>query len=477
MIIFSTIAVIVSVVIGTNILQSKIYTVSIYDSGNVTEIRTIDLSVKKALDAAKIKIGEFDEINVDINGTLSRNDPNIYISRAKKVSLTIGDGEPRVFYTQDKSVGDVLNDNNINLSTHDYLNTVPEFLLNNNITNIIYKQAIPVKITIDGFSIIVYTNKSTVKEVLAENNIYVNDEDLVNQKLTGTIDINNKEILIQMAHSLTLRYDGIVKNVATQAKTVGELLAQNGVKLSSLDKLANGVTVNTPLRDGLVISVIRVIEKQMTETVVIPYQTRTEKVATIAKGTTRVATKGVNGIRADTYTVVTENGKQVSKTLVSSVITKQPVDAVTQVGTKTQGSTGTNIGTGTTNLTTFSSSYKVPAEGQYTKVLSVKAVAYNLGEMTNRKPGDPGYGHTANGMMVRPGIIAVDKKVIPLGTKVYVEIDNGPDYGYAIAADVGVSGYCIDLYLNSPSECINFGRRSAKVYILANQKLDVFSMR
>ena len=61
--------------------------------------------------------------------------------------------------------------------------------------------------------------------------------------------------------------------------------------------------------------------------------------------------------------------------------------------------------------------------------------------------------------------IAVDPSVIPLGSKVYVE-----GYGYAIAADTGgaIKGSTIDIYLNSSSECNNWGRRSVNVLVVAH---------
>ncbi len=60
--------------------------------------------------------------------------------------------------------------------------------------------------------------------------------------------------------------------------------------------------------------------------------------------------------------------------------------------------------------------------------------------------------------------VAVDPNVIPLGTMLYIE-----GYGYAIAADTGgaISGNKIDLYMNSNSACINFGRQTVKVYIIS----------
>lgn len=70
---------------------------------------------------------------------------------------------------------------------------------------------------------------------------------------------------------------------------------------------------------------------------------------------------------------------------------------------------------------------------------------------------------TATGVNPREGIIAVDPRVIPLGSQVYVE-----GYGYAIAADTGglIKGNIIDVFFPNLQRCINWGRRPAKVYIL-----------
>lgn len=60
--------------------------------------------------------------------------------------------------------------------------------------------------------------------------------------------------------------------------------------------------------------------------------------------------------------------------------------------------------------------------------------------------------------------IAVDKSIIPLGSKVYVS-----GYGVAIASDTGgaIKGNIIDVYLNTYEECIQWGRRTVTVDILA----------
>jgi 3D (Asp-Asp-Asp) domain-containing protein len=79
------------------------------------------------------------------------------------------------------------------------------------------------------------------------------------------------------------------------------------------------------------------------------------------------------------------------------------------------------------------------------QTLTVDAVAYSLP------------GHTASGLPVGPGVVAVDPAVIPLGTRMYV-----PGYGAAIAADVGtaVTGPVIDLWFPTLAEAQAWGRRT-----------------
>ncbi|AFL98553.1 hypothetical protein Desde_0058 [Desulfitobacterium dehalogenans ATCC 51507] len=72
---------------------------------------------------------------------------------------------------------------------------------------------------------------------------------------------------------------------------------------------------------------------------------------------------------------------------------------------------------------------------------------------------------TATGVWPREGLIAVDPRVIPLGTEVYVE-----GYGYAIAADTGgaIKGNIIDVFFPSLQRCIQWGRRPVVIHILGN---------
>jgi 3D (Asp-Asp-Asp) domain-containing protein len=70
---------------------------------------------------------------------------------------------------------------------------------------------------------------------------------------------------------------------------------------------------------------------------------------------------------------------------------------------------------------------------------------------------------TATGVEPRKGLIAVDPKVIAMGSKVYVE-----GYGYAIAADTGgaIRGNRIDVFFPTLRQCIDWGRKPVHIYVL-----------
>jgi 3D (Asp-Asp-Asp) domain-containing protein len=91
------------------------------------------------------------------------------------------------------------------------------------------------------------------------------------------------------------------------------------------------------------------------------------------------------------------------------------------------------------------------------RVLSLTATGYGPGE--NGQWGD----RTRMGTRVRYGVVAVDPRVIKLGTRLYVE-----GYGECVAEDTGgaIKGMRIDLAFNSDRVANQYGRKRVRVVIL-----------
>ncbi|MFJ8246763.1 3D domain-containing protein [Peribacillus asahii] len=93
------------------------------------------------------------------------------------------------------------------------------------------------------------------------------------------------------------------------------------------------------------------------------------------------------------------------------------------------------------------------------KTIKVKATAY-----TANCKGCSGITATGLNLKKNPTVkaIAVDPKVIPLGTKVHVE-----GYGQAVAADKGgaIKGNKIDVFIASKQKALNWGVKTVKVTV------------
>ncbi len=93
---------------------------------------------------------------------------------------------------------------------------------------------------------------------------------------------------------------------------------------------------------------------------------------------------------------------------------------------------------------------------RYNRAVTMTASAYTAYDDGNSN-------YTYRGNMLRKGLAAVDPRVIPLGSRLYIE-----GYGYAIADDIGgaIKGNRIDLAYESRDEAFKFGLRKVTVYIL-----------
>ena len=172
-------------------------------------------------------------------------------------------------------------------------------------------------------------------------------------------------------------------------------------------------------------------------------------------GETVTVREGIEGIKTVTYNVVYENGVEVSREAVQSVVLTNPVSKIVEYGI--ENAVEIDAGSG------YEARDKASLDYKY--YIDCQATAYDMSPEENG-----GYaGQSATGVPLEKGVIAVDPRVIPLGTRVYVEaIDGSWSYGYAVAADTGgaIKGNRVDLCYRTQYECIQFGRRPCRVYIL-----------
>ncbi len=181
------------------------------------------------------------------------------------------------------------------------------------------------------------------------------------------------------------------------------------------------------------------------------YTTTTIETDELYVGETKVQTEGVDGLQEVDVTKTYYRGELVERQENVLNVIQEPVTEVILVGTKAKPAPVQSAVVGEEEL-------------NYSKKLTMSASAYtNDYASTGKRPGDVGFGVTASGRTAKRGVVAVDPKVIPLGTKLYI-----PGYGYAVAGDTGgaIKGNKIDLFMDTTKECLNFGRRNVTVYVL-----------
>ena len=185
-----------------------------------------------------------------------------------------------------------------------------------------------------------------------------------------------------------------------------------------------------------------------TETVVLPYQTHENHTSAVWGGRSHIRQEGSPGEQEIVTEIIYIGGIEQNREIVGDTILTKPVDTIVDIGTARLGAR--------TDVTA--------PDFHYRRRVRMEATAYTAGYgCTGKHPCDPWYGITASGRRVEHGIVAVDRRVIPLGTRLYVE-----GYGFAIAADVGgaIRGYKIDLFMEDLSDALRFGRRHLYVWIL-----------
>lgn len=281
-----------------------------------------------------------------------------------------------------------------------------------------------------------FVYSKTVEDALKEAGIIVSEFDELSLDLNANLK-ENKHIEIKRAKEVTLSVNGNNETIFTTLLKVSDVIEKSGIVIGDDSLLVT--PGETLVSDGLKIEIIPKVYEEVTEIEAIPFETTRKANYNLESGNTRVSKAGVDGEKSVTYRVLKHNGEILEKELISEKVIKKPVNKIVEYGVVAAVQTSRG------------------GEVRSKKVIECRATAYCL------------KGRTASGVQSQRGVVAVDPSVIPLGTRLYIEGANGSfTYGYAIAGDTGgaIKGNRIDLYMDTKSECINFGVRNVKVYIL-----------
>ncbi len=315
----------------------------------------------------------------------------------------------------------------------------------------------------NGNSFTVKTFCSSVGKFIEQQGIVLGENDRVSPPSGAAIG-KNQAIKILRAFPLEINVGGQISTTYAVSTTVAEVLKENGIALGEMD-------IVNPSLDSVVNKETKIIVTKVTADMVpvveeIPFETISTPNSSMVRGRKKVITQGVAGSKEVMYKVTYYDGVEQSREAVGERVTAEPVNRVEEYGTQYY-----NAASRGGSVDRSSAAVSAPAEElSYSSVITCRASAYDLSyESCGKYPGDPYYGITASGMRAQRGVVAVDPRVIPMGTRLYIEsLDSTPDYGFAVAGDKGgaIKGNRIDLFMDSRSEALRFGRRNVNVYIL-----------
>ena len=260
------------------------------------------------------------------------------------------------------------------------------------------------------------------------------------------------ELALASGRTVTVTHQDLTFSTVSRQETVTELLARLDVRPSPLEMVSVAI-----LDNGIEIIVNSefVFYEHITNTT--EHETVYQYNDKLPDWQENVLQEGRDGERREVYEVIYQDGEETARQLIDVVDTPaEPTiiekgtranfanngDEVSAINTNADGSGTITLDNGQT--LTFSSSR------------TMKGTAYTTGGKVGTR--------TASGTQVRVGVVAVDRSVMPLGTKVYVVSNDGSYvYGFAVAEDTGVRGNIIDLYMDTYNECIQFGVRDCTV--------------
>ena len=250
-----------------------------------------------------------------------------------------------------------------------------------------------------------------------------------------------------------------VKVGASENDTVEAVLDCAGFKVDEYDMVEPALT--SVVSENTYIDYVNIDYVSGSYTQAVPYSIDTVYSDSMEQGKSATAA-GKDGLEQINYTQKIVDGEVVETSVDGKVTLLAAQNAVKTVGTR-RVSVTTSASVSAISQLNPSSPVELDENGNpvsYKKHVTVQATAYTY------------TGHNcATGVAPKPGYIAVNPKVIPYGTKMYIKSSDGKYvYGYAVAADTG--GFVkthptnVDLFFPTVSSMNTFGRRNVEIYIL-----------
>ena len=302
----------------------------------------------------------------------------------------------------------------------------------------------------------VKTRSEKVEEALEEHGVDVGISDKLNVPAHKEVT-DNEDIVIKRGKRVNIKVGDHERSVSVTKANVTDALVEAGYIPGEYDQIC---AENDTIDEGDTIELVSVSLTEESAEEKIERGVDYKDDPSLPLGEEKVVDEGCDGVKEIVYKVSYRGGAEESREVISETVKIEPVNKVIARGTAT--SAPVKTGEALTSKTTVSDTSGTVNGYKYKKKITMTATAYS------NSPSENGGGSvSAMGNPLRYGIVAVDPKVVPLGSTVYVTAADGSwTYGVASAEDTGgaIKGNKIDLCYGDSAH--SFGRRSCVVYVL-----------
>lgn len=194
-------------------------------------------------------------------------------------------------------------------------------------------RAVPVVIVDQGHKKFTFSAATTPRSIAKQEGLSVYAEDDV---ALGPVEdflrdgAIGQEVVIDRATPVSLNLYGSPLLIRTHAKTVGQLIKEKNIRLAKDDQVTPAPT--TPITAGQQVFISRNGTKIKTVKKTIAMPVRIVQDKSLAYGTSAVRQAGSPGEKVVTYQINLKNGKEVSRTVIQTIITQHPVPQIVARG-------------------------------------------------------------------------------------------------------------------------------------------------
>jgi len=252
-----------------------------------------------------------------------------FVGNNKTVTLNV-DGKVSSIQTFGGTVDEVVKAAKVELKDADRVSPALDARVDNgSVVNINLAKA--VSIELDGARKTVNTTASDVAGLVSELGVASSSQ--VSQPKEAALEVTGSFVSISTPKTISVVADGKSTSTTTTAADVASVLKDAGVTVGANDRLSQ--PGNAPVIQDMVIKVSRVDTSKTAEaTEEVPFDSVKTESADLFKGEEKVTQEGVAGSLVKTFKLVLVDGREASRTLVSSNVSTPPVAEKISVGTK-----------------------------------------------------------------------------------------------------------------------------------------------